>query len=86
MPQLTSHRAIFSRSSVKVEDTRTGFWSRAGGTATKISLAPISIPAAFGSRTGRSSGHIPFRLRLGLFLPALGFGSAGFSDCFGFGP
>src|ERR1700752_4204252 len=30
-----------------------------GGTATNISRAPTSIPAAFGSNTGRSSKHIP---------------------------
>jgi hypothetical protein len=43
MPQWVSHRAISARSSVKVANTRTGFSSRSGGTATNISLAPISI-------------------------------------------
>jgi hypothetical protein len=59
-----THLAIASRSSVNVENTRTGFSSRSAGTATKISLAPISMPPAFGSSSGRSSRHIPFRLRL----------------------
>src|SRR5665811_1836958 len=87
MPQLTSHRAIASKSSVNVENTRTGFSSRSGGTATKISLAPISIPPAFGSKSGRSSRHIPFRLRPRLLLLALpllawAFSSADFGGCF----
>src|ERR1035437_7080248 len=87
MPQLTSHRAIASKSSVNVENTRTGFSSRSGGTATKTSLAPISIPPAFGSQSGRSSRHIPFRLRPRLLLLALpllawAFSSADFGGCF----
>src|ERR1035437_5001438 len=87
MPQLTSHRAIASKSSVNIENTRTGFSSRSGGTATKISLAPISIPPAFGSQSGRSSRHIPFRLRPRLLLLALpllawAFSSADFGGCF----
>jgi hypothetical protein len=81
-PQLTYHLAIFCKSSVKVENTRTGcsFWS--DGTATKISLAPISVPAAFGSSMGRSSRHIPFCLRPRLPLPAWVLCSAGFAGCF----
>src|ERR1035437_6475182 len=82
MPQLTSHLAIASRSSVNVENTRTGFSSRSGGTATKICLAPISIPPAFGSKSGRSSRHIPFRLRPRLPWPASVFSSADFGGCF----
>ncbi len=36
----------------------------AASKATNISRAPTSMPAAFGSNTGRSSKHIPlFRLR-----------------------
>jgi len=69
MPQLSSHLAIASRSAVKVGKTRTGFSSRSAGTATKISRAPMSIPAAFGSRTGRSSSVIPFLLRFRLLWP-----------------
>jgi hypothetical protein len=47
MPHLTSHCAILFKSSVKVENIRTGSLSRSGGAATKISLAPILMPAAF---------------------------------------
>ena len=82
MPQLTSHLAIASKSSVNVANTRTGFSSRSGGTATKISLAPISIPPAFGSKSGRPSRHIPFRLRPRLPLPASAFSSADSGGCF----
>src|SRR5712691_13215171 len=60
-PQAFSHRAIACKSSVNVSNSRTGRSSRSGGTATKISRAPISMPPALGSRHGRSATHIPFR-------------------------
>jgi hypothetical protein len=49
MPQLTRQSAICCRSPVNVPHLRTGSESRSGGTDTKISLAPMSMPAAFGS-------------------------------------
>ena len=69
-PHCSSQSVKRSRSSVKVANTRTGFPSRPAGTATNISRAPTSIPAAFGSNTGRSSKHIPL-----LRLRRLGFAS-----------
>src|SRR5216684_9331733 len=46
-----SHSAKASRSSVKALNSRTGWSSRSGGTATKWLAEPTSIPAALGWAT-----------------------------------
>src|SRR5215472_74039 len=46
MLHATSQSASFSKSAVNVPKQRTDSASRSGGTATKIWVAPISIPAA----------------------------------------
>src|SRR5208337_5679340 len=68
MPQRTSHSAIWCRSPVNVSHLRTGCSSRSAGTATKISLAPMSMPAELDSNTERSGwlGCL-FRLLLLIF-------------------
>src|SRR5215468_468819 len=48
MRQSLSHLAKASKSGVLVPNQRTGLLSRSEGTQTKISRAPISIPAALG--------------------------------------
>src|SRR5687767_2399082 len=48
IPQSLSHWAISSRSGVLIPNRRTDSLSRSEGTQTKISRAPISIPAALG--------------------------------------
>src|SRR5207247_758873 len=55
MPQATNQVTSASKSGVKVRKTRTGCGSRSGGTATTISSAPISIPAALGKIVGKPS-------------------------------
>src|ERR1700674_3104301 len=47
-PQVLSQSARALRSTVKLENSRTGSSSRSGGTATKWDALPISIPAALG--------------------------------------
>jgi len=46
------------RSCVKLANRRTGCESRLAGTATKISSAPMSIPAASGRSTGKFSSRL----------------------------
>src|SRR6516164_8510621 len=50
MPQRFNQAANSWRSGVKAWKVRTGWGSRSQGTATTCSLAPTSIPAAFGWR------------------------------------
>jgi hypothetical protein len=71
-PQPISQSASRSKSSVKVAKTRTGSALQSGGTATYTSRAPMSIPAARDSTTGRSSSLLPFLFRFlaAVFPPA----------------
>ena len=55
IPQCFSQSAKQYRSCVKVGKERTFSAARSGGTATKISVAPISIPAASGRITGSAA-------------------------------
>src|ERR1700757_4358317 len=61
--QNSSQSASRFRSSVNVAKERTGSLSRSAATATKISVAPISTPAACGFNTGGSAVPLPFILR-----------------------
>ena len=72
-PQATNQSANSFRSAVQVSQTRTGCASRSGGTATYISRAPISMPAACGSSNGRFSMCVCFGVRR---LPCPGFAFA----------
>ena len=79
----TRHRCSQSakacRSSVNVGNDRTDSVSRSGGTATKISVAPISTPAAFGLITGKLRSNFrcffPFPGLAIDHLPLLKFGN-----------
>src|SRR3954452_3954716 len=55
MRQANNQTTSTSRSGVKVRKTRTGSGSRSGDTATTISSAPISIPAALAKIVGKPS-------------------------------
>src|ERR1022692_2643363 len=64
MPHCFSHAAICRRLSVKLSKQRTGSASRSAGTATKISVAPISMPAVSACRMGsESTCFTPFLAR-----------------------
>jgi hypothetical protein len=52
---LLNLRVTLAELGSKVRNTRTGCGSRSGGTATTISSAPISIPAALGKIVGKTS-------------------------------
>src|SRR5215471_14207245 len=64
-----SQSAKTCKSAVKVANARTDSTSRSAGTATKISVAPISIPAAFGLITGKLRSNLRC-LRLFVFAIA----------------
>src|SRR5678810_1390749 len=61
------------RSCVKVGNDRTESLSRSAGTATKISVAPTSIPPAFGLISGRLRSNLRCFLLFGLAMARLRF-------------
>src|SRR6266511_3827695 len=61
------------RSWVKVGNDRTESLSRSAGTATKISVAPTSIPPAFGLISGRLRSNLRCFLLFGLAMNRLRF-------------
>src|SRR5260221_7776665 len=63
-----SHSFSRCRSWVNVSKLRTGLRSRSCGTATKISVAPTSIPAALGSMQLRLGTAPPWPARFCFFL------------------
>jgi hypothetical protein len=62
-PTVRNHRTIAFRSRVKVSKVRTGSSSFPGPTATWISVAPISIPAASSRITGNCTAFTSFFFR-----------------------
>jgi hypothetical protein len=63
-----SHCFSRCRSWVNVSKLRTGLGSRSCGTATKISVAPRSMPAALGSMPLRLGTAPPWPARFGFFV------------------
>src|SRR5436190_5373094 len=77
--QSFSHWAICSKSGVLVPKRRTDSRSRSEGTQTKISRAPISIPAAFGLIFSQFSSRATFLNFLFFGFECLFFMFCGFS-------
>src|ERR1019366_3137196 len=58
MPHLFNQSASAYRSCVNVGNERTFSASRSAGTATQISVEPMSMPAALGRITGRTAPSV----------------------------